>query len=229
MYAYLGANLLVQSEVYFLGRFSHPNLIKLLGYCWKDGELLLIYEFMQKGSLENHLFGSKSLKHNWILLLSICAGNVLWMWFKYKSSFGSPYTSFIYAGGSAIQPFPWDIRLKIAIGAARGLAFLHTSDKQVIRRYFKPSNIATVPSPLIIISSFHLVRISNLYAHPFFPLWTHLSQLINHAMELKSLKIPWSQKECLTNKFWTCLTFGFIAVLYCQDIRLWLGEVGSIS
>ena len=65
MYAYLGANLLVQSEVYFLGRFSHPNLIKLLGYFWEDGELLLIYEFMQKGSLENHLFGSTSLKHNW--------------------------------------------------------------------------------------------------------------------------------------------------------------------
>ena len=64
------------------------------------------------------------------------------MWFTYKSSFGSPYTtSFIYAGGSAVQPLPWDIRLKIAIGAARGLAFLHTSDKQVIYRDFKASNI----------------------------------------------------------------------------------------
>ena len=96
---------------------------------------------MQNGSLENHLFGSKSLKHNWILLLSICAGNVLWMWFKYKRSLGFPYTSFIYGGGSAIGPFPWDIRLKIAIGAARGLAFLHTSDKQVIHRGFKSSDI----------------------------------------------------------------------------------------
>ena len=63
------------------------------------------------------------------------------MWFKYKSSFGSPYISFIYAGGSAVQPLPWDIRLKIAIGAACGLAFLHTSDKQVIYRDFKASNI----------------------------------------------------------------------------------------
>ena len=125
----------------FFGRLSHPNLIKLIGYCWEDTEFLLIYEFMQNGSLENHLFGSKSLKHNWILLLSICAGNVLWMWFKCKRSFGLPYTSFIYAGGSAIRPFPWDIRLKIAIGAARGLAFLHTSDKQVIHRGFKSSDI----------------------------------------------------------------------------------------
>lgn len=43
----------------FLGRLSHPNLVKLLGYCWEDKELLLVYEFMPKGSLENHLFRSK--------------------------------------------------------------------------------------------------------------------------------------------------------------------------
>lgn len=49
----------MQSEVNFLGRLSHPNLVKLLGYCWEDRDLLLVYEFMQKGSLENHLFGSK--------------------------------------------------------------------------------------------------------------------------------------------------------------------------
>lgn len=48
----------VQSEVNFLGRLSHPNLVKLLGYCWDDDELLLVYEFMPKGSLENHLFRS---------------------------------------------------------------------------------------------------------------------------------------------------------------------------
>ncbi|KAJ8546098.1 hypothetical protein K7X08_018681 [Anisodus acutangulus] len=48
-----------QSEVNFLGRLSHPNLIKLLGYCREEKELL-VYEFMQKGSLDNHLFGRRS-------------------------------------------------------------------------------------------------------------------------------------------------------------------------
>lgn len=90
-----------QCEVNFLGTLSHPNLVKLLGYCWEDKELLLVYEFMQKGSLENHLFGR----------------------------------------GSAVQPLPWNIRLQIVIGAARGLAFLHASEKQVIYRDFKASNI----------------------------------------------------------------------------------------
>lgn len=50
----------MQSEVNFLGRISHPNLVKLLGYCMEDNELLLVYEFMAKGSLENHLFRSES-------------------------------------------------------------------------------------------------------------------------------------------------------------------------
>jgi serine/threonine protein kinase len=48
-----------QSEVNFLGRLSHPNLARLLGYCVEDRELLLVYEFMAKGSLENHLFRSE--------------------------------------------------------------------------------------------------------------------------------------------------------------------------
>ncbi|XP_008653727.2 probable serine/threonine-protein kinase CST [Zea mays] len=51
-----------QSEINFLGRLSHPNLVKLLGYCWEDKELLLVYEFMAKGSLENHLFRSEFLR-----------------------------------------------------------------------------------------------------------------------------------------------------------------------
>lgn len=51
----------VQCEVNFLGRVSHPNLVKLLGYCLEGEELLLVYEYMQKGSLENHLFRSKNL------------------------------------------------------------------------------------------------------------------------------------------------------------------------
>ncbi|CAM0908598.1 unnamed protein product [Alopecurus aequalis] len=87
-----------QSEVNFLGRISHPNLVKLLGYCMEDNELMLVYEFMAKGSLENHLFR-------------------------------------IY------EPLSWSLRLKILIGAARGLAFLHSSERQVIYRDFKASNI----------------------------------------------------------------------------------------
>ncbi|KAJ0966754.1 hypothetical protein J5N97_023671 [Dioscorea zingiberensis] len=107
-----------QSEVNFLGRLSHPNLVKLLGYCLEDKELLLVYEFMAKGSLENHLFRR----------------------------------------GAAYDPLPWNLRLKIAIGAARGLAFLHTSEKQIIYRDFKASNILLDTNYNAKISDFGLAK-----------------------------------------------------------------------
>ncbi|KAK4844878.1 hypothetical protein QYF36_025505 [Acer negundo] len=89
-----------QSEVNILGRRYHPNLIELLGYSWEDEKLVLVYEFMQKGSLDNHLFRCDVFK-----------------------------------------PLSWDTRLRIAIGAARGLAFLHSLEKQIIYRDFKSSAI----------------------------------------------------------------------------------------
>lgn len=46
------------TEVSFLGQLRHPNLVKLIGYCCEDDHRLLVYEFMFRGSLENHLFRS---------------------------------------------------------------------------------------------------------------------------------------------------------------------------
>lgn len=40
-----------------------------------------------------------------------------------------------------LLPLPWYIRMKIAFGAAKGLAFLHEAEKPVIYRDFKTSNI----------------------------------------------------------------------------------------
>ncbi|XP_023747853.1 probable serine/threonine-protein kinase PBL3 [Lactuca sativa] len=87
------------TEVKYLGQLRHPNLVKLVGYCSEGDSRLLVYEFMPKGSLENHLFRRGP------------------------------------------QPLPWATRLKVAIGAARGLAFLHDAEEQVIYRDFKASNI----------------------------------------------------------------------------------------
>jgi len=39
-------------------------------------------------------------------------------------------------------PLPWSIRMKIALGAAKGLAFLHEeAQRPIIYRDFKTSNI----------------------------------------------------------------------------------------
>lgn len=46
-----------------------------------------------------------------------------------------------YAGGSYFQPLSWSHRLKVAVGAAKGLAFLHSAEAKVIYRDFKTANI----------------------------------------------------------------------------------------
>lgn len=113
----------------FLGKFHHPNLVKLLGYCWEENQFLLVYEYLTKGSLESHLFASTVffyssinylILYNYLYINIRCACNV------------------VNAEGEALT---WDTRLKIAIEAAQGLAFLHNSEKSVIYRDFKASNI----------------------------------------------------------------------------------------
>lgn len=48
-----------QAEVIFLGQLRHPHLVKLIGYCCEDEHRLLVYEYMARGNLENHLFKSE--------------------------------------------------------------------------------------------------------------------------------------------------------------------------
>nr|XP_011469771.1 PREDICTED: protein kinase 2B, chloroplastic-like [Fragaria vesca subsp. vesca] len=43
------------TEINYLGRPRHPNIVKLIGYCTEDDNRLLVYEFMPCGSLNNHL------------------------------------------------------------------------------------------------------------------------------------------------------------------------------
>lgn len=87
------------AEVNYLGQFSHPNLVKLIGYCCEGEHRLLVYEYMASGSLEKLLFRR------------VCAS------------------------------LTWSTRMKIALDAAKGLAFLHGAERSIIYRDFKTSNI----------------------------------------------------------------------------------------
>ena len=49
------------SEVKSISRLRHRNLVQLIGWCYENKDLLLIYEFMPNGSLDLHLFKGKSL------------------------------------------------------------------------------------------------------------------------------------------------------------------------
>ncbi|CAN6885324.1 unnamed protein product [Brassica oleracea] len=87
------------TEVNNLGQLSHPNLVLLIGYCTEGENLLLVHEFMPRGSLESHLFRRGP------------------------------------------QALTWEIRMKVAVGAAKGLTFLHEAKSQVIYRDFRSAKI----------------------------------------------------------------------------------------
>ncbi|KAK4771340.1 hypothetical protein SAY87_031872 [Trapa incisa] len=44
------------SEISTIGRLRHRNIVQLLGWCRRRGDLLLVYEFMPNGSLDKFLF-----------------------------------------------------------------------------------------------------------------------------------------------------------------------------
>ncbi|KAF0895834.1 hypothetical protein E2562_016566 [Oryza meyeriana var. granulata] len=46
-----------QAELEVLGRLSHPNLARLLGYCAAGSDRLLVYELLELGSLDAWLYG----------------------------------------------------------------------------------------------------------------------------------------------------------------------------
>ncbi|KAL3850192.1 hypothetical protein ACJIZ3_012074 [Penstemon smallii] len=59
------------AEVNYLGLLHHENLVKLIGYCSDSENKLLVYEFMPKGSLENHLFRKGVQLMPWVIRMRI--------------------------------------------------------------------------------------------------------------------------------------------------------------
>ncbi|KAL4575295.1 hypothetical protein LXL04_022137 [Taraxacum kok-saghyz] len=86
-------------EILMLSRYTHENLISLLGFCDEDGEKIIVYEHASHGSLDRYLSSTT---------------------------------------------LTWKHRLKICLGAARGLCYLHDpkeTQNRVIHRDIKSSNI----------------------------------------------------------------------------------------
>ncbi|OVA13320.1 Protein kinase domain [Macleaya cordata] len=62
------------TEVNYLGKLHHPNLVKLIGYCMDGENRLLVYEFMPKGSLENHLYRRGAQPLSWAIRMKVATG-----------------------------------------------------------------------------------------------------------------------------------------------------------
>ncbi|CAO2840728.1 unnamed protein product [Amaranthus hypochondriacus] len=62
------------AEVVTMRRLRHRNLVQLLGYCRRKGELLLVYDYMPNGSLDRFLFKDKESKLSWCQRFNIVKG-----------------------------------------------------------------------------------------------------------------------------------------------------------
>ncbi|KAK7393168.1 hypothetical protein VNO78_21661 [Psophocarpus tetragonolobus] len=54
-----------EREVKFISNVNHINLARLLGYCSKGEEKILVYEYMANSSLDKFLFGKRKGSLNW--------------------------------------------------------------------------------------------------------------------------------------------------------------------
>ncbi|PKI47247.1 probable serine/threonine-protein kinase PBL28 isoform X1 [Punica granatum] len=107
-------------EVDILSRLDHPNLVSLMGYCADGKNRFLVYEYMPKGNLQDHLNG-----------------------------IGEPITE-------------WPLRLKVALGSAKGLAYLHSGSAvgiPIIHRDLKSTNILLTANFEAKISDFGLAKL----------------------------------------------------------------------
>jgi serine/threonine protein kinase len=62
------------AEIISIGRLRHRNLVQLLGYCRRKGELLLVYDYMPNGSLDKFLYKNEKLNLNWFQRFRIIRG-----------------------------------------------------------------------------------------------------------------------------------------------------------
>ncbi|XP_027187019.1 leucine-rich repeat receptor protein kinase HPCA1-like isoform X3 [Cicer arietinum] len=89
-----------KTEIELLSRVHHKNLVSLIGFCFEQGEQILVYEYVVNGTLTDALLGKSGIRLDWIR------------------------------------------RLKIALGAARGLDYLHElANPPIIHRDVKSTNI----------------------------------------------------------------------------------------
>ncbi|XP_074309242.1 leucine-rich repeat receptor protein kinase HPCA1-like isoform X4 [Silene latifolia] len=63
-----------RNEIELLSRVHHKNLVKLLGFCYDQGEQILVYEFIPNGTLMDALLGTSGIQLDWIRRLMITLG-----------------------------------------------------------------------------------------------------------------------------------------------------------
>ncbi|MFS7951539.1 putative protein kinase RLK-Pelle-LRR-VIII-1 family [Helianthus anomalus] len=68
-----------KTELELLSRVHHKNAVGLIGFCFDQGEQMLVYEFIVNGTLKDSLSGRSGIRLDWMRRLKIALGAARWL------------------------------------------------------------------------------------------------------------------------------------------------------